>query len=279
MSQRAIRVERAGLQSLIVDRGRFGFRHEGVGWCGAMDPYGFEVANELAGNAPGAAAIEIVLGDVTVVFESPARFALTGADCAARLDDLPVANWSSHVARTGSRLVLQRPRAWMRTCLAIDGGIDVPLVLGSRTTDLLAKMGGQDGRALRAGDRLALGAPAAAPHCVAVDPPPLDFVFRTIAQPFADRLWDREWTVGHESNRMGCRLRGDARPHDRGSMRSRAVFPGFIQLPPSGEPIVLMSDAQTTGGYPLAGVVVEADLWKLGQTPLGAKIRFVEQRL
>ncbi|HTU68895.1 MAG TPA: biotin-dependent carboxyltransferase family protein [Candidatus Baltobacteraceae bacterium] len=275
MSARAIVVERAGLQSLIVDRGRFGLRHFGVGWCGAMDLRALADANALAGNPPNAAAIEIVLGDFALSFEAAARFALAGADCDAQLDGEGIATYHLHTAQAGSRLVLHRPRAWMRTVLALDGGIRVAPVLGSRTTDLLAHMGGIGGRALRAGDRLILGEPAIAPTGVVRKQPPCDFVFRVLRQALAERLWDREWTVGHESNRMGYRLRGDAQPHDLGSTRSRAVFPGFIQLPPSGEPIVLMSDAQTTGGYPLAGVVIEEDLWKLAQAPIGARIRFI----
>ncbi len=271
-----MRVERGGLQTLVVDRGRFGLRHEGVGWCGAMDRRSFDVANALAGNAQGAAAIEVVLGDFTAIFDADARFALAGADCNAELDGVPISAWTTHEARAGSRLALQRPPAWMRAYLAVEGGIDVPIVLGSRTTDLLASMGGFEGRALRVGDRIALGDRTTAPARTAIEPPQADFVLRTIAQPLGERLWHRAWTVGHQSNRMGYRLGGAAEPHDFGAMPSHAVFPGFIQLPPSGEPIVLMCDAQTTGGYPLAGVVVEDDMWMLAQAPIGAVIRFVE---
>jgi 5-oxoprolinase (ATP-hydrolysing) subunit C len=279
MSVRAIRIERAGLQSLVVDRGRFGLRHEGVGWCGAMDRRSYDAANALAGNAPGDAAFEVVLGDVALHFECDARFALAGADCNAQLDGEPVAAYSTHAARSGSRLVLHRPVEWMRTYLAVDGGVDVPLVLGSRTTDLLASMGGFHGRALHASDRIALGERTEAPAQTTMEAPRADFVLRTIAQPLGDRLWDRAWTVGHQSNRMGYRLLGNAQPHDLGSLPTQAVFPGFVQLPPSGEPIVLMSDAQTTGGYPIAGVVVEDDMWMLAQAPIGAAVRFVEVHL
>jgi len=278
MSDRAVRIERAGLQSLVVDHGRFGLRHEGVGWCGAMDRGSYDAANALAGNACGAAAIEVVLGDVVLTFACDARFALTGADCNAELDGEPVRAWTTHRVRAGSRLMLQRPVAWMRTYLAIDGGIDVPCVLGSRTTDLLASMGGFAGRALRSGDRVELGEPTQAPLQTTIEPPRAAFVLRTHAQALGDRLWHRTWTVDHQSNRMGYRLRGDSQPHDLGALPSHAVFPGFIQLPPSGEPIVLMSDAQTTGGYPLAGVVVDEDMWMLAQAPIGATIRFAEVR-
>jgi 5-oxoprolinase (ATP-hydrolysing) subunit C len=276
VSERVLRFERAGLQSLVVDRGRFGLRHEGVGWCGAMDRRSYDAANALAGNAVGAAAIEVVLGDVALTFESDARFALCGADCNATLNDVPLRPWASHDARAGAHLVLQRPLGWMRTYLAIDGGIDVPRVLGSRTTDLLASMGGYRGRALRAGDCMHCGPRSQSPAQTAIEPPHADFVLRTIAQALGDRIWHRTWTVGHQSNRMGYRLRGDVQPHDLGALPSHAVFPGFIQLPPSGEPIVLMSDAQTTGGYPLAGVVVDEDMWMLAQAPIGAAIRFAE---
>ncbi|HUA07686.1 MAG TPA: biotin-dependent carboxyltransferase family protein [Candidatus Acidoferrales bacterium] len=276
MSSRTIVVERPGLQSLVVDRGRFGLRHQGVAWCGAMDQRSYAIANELVGNARGDAAIEIVLGDLAVVFEAHATFALAGADCAAQLDGEAVSPWIAHAARAGSRLVLHRPRAWMRTILAIGGGIDVPVVLGSRTTDLVAAMGGMQGRALRTGDRIALGPATAPPSRLVVELPQPEVVLRTVPEAFAEYLWFRVWTVGHESNRMGYRLRGDALPHESGAAASRAVFPGCVQLPPSGEPIVLMSDAQTTGGYPLAGVVLEEDMWMLAQAPPGAPVRFVE---
>jgi 5-oxoprolinase (ATP-hydrolysing) subunit C len=279
MSDRAMRIERAGLQTLVVDRGRFGMRHEGVGWCGAMDRQSYDAANELAGNAAGDAAIEVVMGDVAVTFEEDVRFALAGADCRAELDGNPILTWATHEARAGSHLVLRRPTVWARTYLAVDGGIDVPIVLGSRTTDLLASMGGHEGRALHAGDRVGLGDRTSAPEQTTIFPLRASFALRTIALSLGDRLWHRPWTVGHQSNRMGCRLTGPAFPHDLGGLPSHAVFPGFIQLPPSGEPIVLMSDAQTTGGYPLAGVVVEDDLWMLAQAPIGAVVRFIKVRV
>jgi 5-oxoprolinase (ATP-hydrolysing) subunit C len=283
--QRSIRVERAGIQSLLVDRGRYGFRGLGVGWCGASDLLAYAVAQLLVGNADASAAIEIVMGGVTVVFESPARFVLTGADCNAELDGARVSAWEAHAAHEGSTLALRQPQTWMRTVLAIDGGIDVPRVLGSRTTDFAAGMGGYQGRALRAGDRLLLGESPAAPTRSSIVPPQADFaaeafasdglVLRVLPEPGFESLWDKNWCVGHESNRMGVRLHGDAEPHSLGSIRSQAVFPGIVQLPPAGEPIVLGSDAPATGGYPIAGVLIEADIWILAQARIGAPVRLV----
>ena len=223
MNGRAIAIERAGLQTLIVDRGRFGLRHQGVGWCGAMDLRSYAIANELVGNDKDAAAIEIVLGDVIIAFESSAHFALAGADCSAELDGRPIATWAAHSAQAESRLVLRRPRAWMRTTLAIEGGLDVPRVLGSRTTDLTAAMGGFSGRALRAGDRLVLGATRGEPRRGAVEPPRTASVLRASAQPLGGHLWGRIWTVGHESNRMGYRLKrcGRAARHRRDALARR----------------------------------------------------------
>jgi len=274
MTARALVVERPGLQSLIVDRGRFGFRSSGVAWCGAMDTRAYMTAQQLVGNDADAGAVEIAYGDVAVRFESNARCALTGADCGATLDDRPVASWTSFDVPRGAALRLGRPRGGVRTILAVDGGIDVPLVLGSRTTDMAARMGGIEGRALRAGDRLPFGRAREAPRDTHARPPQVRSDVRVIAQPGFDALWPRLWTIGHESNRMGYRLRGEALPHANGAMQSRAVFPGVIQLPPSGEPIVLASDAQTTGGYPVAGVVVEEDLWMLAQLAHGSEMRF-----
>jgi biotin-dependent carboxylase-like uncharacterized protein len=270
---RTVRVLRGGLQSIVVDRGRFGLRDRGVAWCGAMDSRAYALANEVLGNDRDAAAIEAVYGDLELAFDCDARCALTGADCVAMLDSVPVASWSAFAVAAGARLRLQRPARGMRTIVAFDGGIDVPVVLGSRSTDLMARFGGVEGRALRAGDTLVLGASREAAQRQ-IDAPLAGSAVRVMPQPGFDALWTRAWRIGHESNRMGWRLRGEPLPHDRGAMRSQAVFPGFVQLPPAGEPIVLGRDAQTTGGYPIAGVVHEDDLWILAQLPLGAEVRF-----
>jgi biotin-dependent carboxylase-like uncharacterized protein len=283
---RSVLVRRAGLQSAIVDAGRFGYRDRGVAWCGPSDALAFALAQRLAGNGMPCAALEVVMGDVELAFETPARCAIAGADCAATLDGERVPNWSAFTAASGSRLTLRRPRTWMRTILAFDGGIDVPEVLGSRTTDLATHIGGLEGRALRAGDRLTLGpASSRSMRRIAIKPPHADFAaeafnasplpVRVLAEPGFDALWERTWSVGHESNRMGCRLRGEPLAHMMGNVASHGVFPGVVQLPPGGEPIVLLGDAQTTGGYSVAGIVIEADLWMLGQVRARQALRLV----
>jgi biotin-dependent carboxylase-like uncharacterized protein len=267
-------VERPGLQSIVVDAGRLGLRDRGVAWCGPMDAGAYASANALLGNDERAAALEIVLGDMHVTFSAAARCALAGADCDAQLDGRAIESWAAFDAAAGSRLRLGRPRAGMRTVLAFDGGIDVPAVLGSRTTDLIARFGGFGGRALRTGDVVRLAASHSdSPR--AARAPVWDARVRVVLESAFEELCARPWTIGHESNRMAWRLRGAPIMHRPPSIASRAVFPGMVQVPPSGEPIVLAADAQTTGGYPIAGIVLEDDLWKLAQAPLGASVQFV----
>ncbi|HEV7179787.1 MAG TPA: biotin-dependent carboxyltransferase family protein [Candidatus Baltobacteraceae bacterium] len=284
---RELIVVRAGLQSTVQDGGRFGHRDSGVAVAGALDAVAYAVANRLAGNDDNAAAIEITAGNAAFQFLQPTRFAVAGAECDARIDDEPVAAWSAHAAPGGATLALHFPRSGMRTVLAVEGGIDVPVILGSRSTDLAAAFGGFEGRALRNGDRLAIGRASDAPALRGRCAPPSGDMHMVRAVPGSEyerftseareRFFQSEWYVTPQSNRMGYRLSGpvlDFEVDDAGLMLSHAVFPGVVQVPPSGEPIVLLSDAQTTGGYAKIAVAIEADLWKLAQAPLGSTIRF-----
>jgi 5-oxoprolinase (ATP-hydrolysing) subunit C len=275
-------VERAGSQTLVVDRGRFGYRHEGIAWCGPADALAFDVANALTLDN-GAALLEIMLGDARFRFTDARAFALTGADCDASLDGKRCAAWAKHVAHPGSVLTLRVPARGVFSYVSVSGGIDVPPVLGSRATDRVAGIGGFEGRALRAGDRLTLGAPrisADAPFAVA--PPERRSAVRVLAGGEFDRfdeqsqalLWSTAWRVGHESNRMGFRLHGACMRYAGNELSSHAVFPGVIQIPPGGEPIVLLSDAHTTGGYPKAGVAIAEDLRIVAQSRPGECVRF-----
>lgn len=276
-------VERAGPQAIVVDRGRFGYRHEGIAWCGPADALAHEVANVLLVNDGNAATLECMFGDMEVRFSDARAFALTGAPCEATLDGKPCGWWAKHVARAGSMLTLRVPKRGVFSYLAVSGGIAVPLALGSRTTDRVARIGGHEGRALRGGDRLALGIAAIpASGAFAVAPPEQRERVRVIPCGEIDRFdeasrtrfFAQPWRVGHESNRMGYRLHGEALRYDGEELGSHAVFPGVVQVPPSGEPIVLLADAQTTGGYPKAGVAIESDLRSIAQARPGDTIVF-----
>lgn len=285
----------------VQDLGRTGSLRWGVGTAGAMDDLALAAGNLLLGNAPGAAAIEIPVFPFEVRFTADGVFALTGADCAARLDGAALLPWWAHRARAGQVLTLGVPqggaRRASRAMLCVAGGIDVPLALGSRSTQLRGAFGGHEGRALRRGDVLRAGAtdgdPATAPHGFGLVPPalalplPVDGLAAVRVLPGAEyaafeeasreAFWRTPWKITAQSDRYGYRLDGEAlRPIAPMELRSHGIVPGVIQVPHGGQPIVQMRDAQPSGGYPKFGTVIEADLWRLGQAPIGSRVRFVE---
>lgn len=277
-----IEIVRAGPLATVQDLGRPGWRDRGLSLCGALDEFALQAGNLLVGNAPGAAGLEFTLGGATLRFHADSCIAVTGTDTDAQLDGRAVRPWWRLRVRAGQMLKLAAPRERMRSYVAVAGGIDVPVALGSRSTDLKAHFGGLDGRALRDGDRLPLNAGAALPsRAVGLRPPVWTPSVRALPGPEhddfpADAFWSTGWTVTPQSNRMGYRLAGPPLARERGAeLASHGVLPGVVQVPPSGQPIVLLADAQTTGGYPKVAVVIRADLWKLGQLRLGATLRFV----
>lgn len=280
-----IEVVRAGPQSTIQDLGRTPWRDRGLSRCGALDDVALQAGNLLLGNPPDAAGLEFTLGAATLRFHADTWVALTGTDADAHLDGQPVRPGWRCAVRAGQQLKLAAPRERMRSYVTVAGGIDVPAALGSRSTDLKAGFGGLDGRALRDGDRLPLGAPTRTPTrnaglrlpdwtpAVRVLPGPEYADFDTASR---EAFLAAGWTVTPQSNRMGYRLAGPALVREHGDeLASHGVLPGVVQVPPSGQPIVLLADAQTTGGYPKIAVVIRADLWKLAQLRLGATLRFV----
>jgi biotin-dependent carboxylase-like uncharacterized protein len=296
-------VQKPGVLASVQDLGRHGHRQLGICPGGALDVLALTLANRLVGNADGAAGLELTMGGCELRFETDTRIALAGDDFGAQLDGVPLwPCWSVPVV-AGQVLKLMGANAagakkvGLRSWLAIAGGIDVAPVLGSRSTDLKAGFGGHQGRALRKGDKLPLGlsrldvaqrahkpfglrgpdwGPEEADGAIAlrVLPGP-EFEQFTLAA--REVLWGERWRITSQSNRMGSRLAGTELKRKRvGDMLSSGVIPGTIQVPPSGQPIILMGDAQTTGGYPRIGVVIRADLWKLAQAPLNGKLRLVQ---
>ena len=282
----------------VQDMGRTGSLRWGVGTAGAMDNLALAAGNLLLGNDANAAAVEIPVFPFKLRFDQDCAFALTGADCAARLDDAPLLPWWVHQASAGQTLTLGLPQgvrhrgSRARLCLA--GGVDVPEVLGSRSTQLRGAFGGHEGRALRRGDALrAVGEGQPCRTGFGLVPPALslplqaDGLHAVRVLPAAEYLgfeeasraafWAGEWKITAQSDRYGFRLEGEAlRPIAPMEMRSHGIVPGVIQVPHSGQPIIQMRDAQPSGGYPKFGTVIEADLWRLGQAPIGSRIRFVE---
>ncbi len=277
----------------IQDSGRLGHRHVGIGSSGAMDGLALATGNLLLGNAPDAAAIECPGVPMHIRFLDDTAFALTGADGAATLAGRPIpSNWRD-LARAGEELRLGHARRGVYSYVTIAGGIDVPVVLGSRSTHLRGRFGGFKGRMLQPGDRIAAGQTDTGEASFGVITPdealPLDAApdgvttvrvlpaaehdaFTAEAQ---DAFWSTPWKVSAQSNRAGYRLMGPglalAQPIE---MRSHGLVPGVIQGPAGGQPIIQLADAYTAGGYPKIGVVIEPDLWRVAQTPLGRALRF-----
>ncbi len=276
----------------VQDLGRPGWQRYGVPSAGAMDSFALEAGNRLVGNPPGAAALEITAGAAFEILE-PALLALTGASLGALLDGQPLPAWTAVFARPGAQLqLLGRSGAWgARAYLALAGGVAVPELLGSRSTYLPGGFGGLDGRALRPGDLVSVGAalqdigrPAGRRWPERARPPyRAQPELRLIRGPHADLfaadalelLLAQPFQIGRDSNRMGYRLEGARLPYARPvSLPSLGVLPGVVQVPPDGAPILLMADAQTTGGYPIAGVVIGADLPLAAQLLPGDRLRF-----
>ncbi|NCT82274.1 MAG: biotin-dependent carboxyltransferase family protein [Comamonadaceae bacterium] len=283
-----IELLRAGALATVQDLGRQAWRDRGISRCGALDDLALIQGNLLVGNPPDAAGLEFTLGPATLRFDADCCIAVTGTDADALLDGRTLRPGWRQPVRAGQTLRIAAPRERMRSYLAVSGGIAVPLVLGSRSTDLKAGFGGLDGRTLRDGDRLPLGPsrpPAALPaRRIGLAPPDWDATVRALPGPEHDdfpaaareAFWGADWTLTPQSNRMGYRLAGPELRRERGAeLASHGVLPGVVQVPPSGQPIALLADAQTTGGYPKIAVVIRADLWKLAQLRLGATLRFV----
>ncbi|HEY2569169.1 MAG TPA: biotin-dependent carboxyltransferase family protein [Candidatus Udaeobacter sp.] len=292
-------VERAGFLSSVQDRGRTGFREIGVSLGGALDPFGLRVANLLVGNDQQAAGIEITLGGLQLRFEDERVVAWCGGAFDVRLGStgLP-AGHAAHV-QAGVELKFGRPQIGCRCWLAVSGGIDVAVVLGSRSTDLRAQFGGFEGSILRDGDELRLGlrpgspAPAAdisswtAPHdwvSPAKREPTLRFVrgidWKRFDVSSQQCLTSEAFTVSPDSDRMGVRFEGpELKRLDDSDLISEAVVPGTIQVPPSGRPILLLGDCQTIGGYPKIAHVITVDLGIAAQVRAGDHVRFSEVSL
>lgn len=293
-----IEIVATGPLNTVQDLGRPGYRNVGVTGSGAMDPLALRIGNILLGNAAEAAGIEVQTFPFRVRFAERTAFAVTGADCRAMLDGVPLPPWWAAEAEAGQVLELSPPLKDARACLCLAGGVDVAPVMGSRSTSLRGGFGGLDGRVLASGDRIATGAAeplflpkggfGVVPPAVALkDVFPVAeggaLVIRALPAgehdlfgADAERFWSQPWKVSARSDRTGYRLSGDPiHPTEVVEMRSHGVVPGVVQVPPAGEPIVQMSDANTAGGYPKIAGVIEADLWRLGQARIGAMLRFM----
>ncbi|AMB87488.1 allophanate hydrolase [Pseudomonas agarici] len=288
-----IEILSTGVLNSVQDLGRKGYLNIGVGHSGAMDCPALTIANLLVGNDINDAGLEIALFPFKLKFIDDCRFALTGANAKAHLDQIELPPHWSMDAKAGQTLTILTPTEGARMYLAFSGGIDVPLVMNSRSTDLKTGFGGFQGRGLLRGDRLPMcHTTAKSPRsgvgaAIARQLPGKDFEVSIRVMPSAEFDWfdesakfdffNQPWTLTQEANRMGMRFCGPSLKLARAlELFSHGILPGTVQVPPSGQPIVQMAEANTCGGYPKIVNVISADLWLLAQTPIGATIRFVQ---
>lgn len=288
-----IEVLSPGILASVQDLGRPGRRNLGVGSAGAMDGFALRIGNLMVGNSGEPAGVEFTLGGFKLRFHSDTIFALTGADARATLDGEVVPSWWVRHARAGQTLCASMAERGMRSYLTVAGGIAVPRLMESCSTDLKGGFGGFHGRALKPGDRLPTGTAEVSqigragfglaagrlgllPQRTA---PEIRFIpareWDIHGSEIQQRFLNSEWTLQPNSNRMGYQLAGPELRRDKPlELLSHGILPGTIQLPPGGQPVIQLNDANTCGGYPKLGVVIDADLSVLAQVRLGAIIRF-----
>ena len=302
-STRAIEVLEGGIATTVQDYpGRVGMMSQGLFPAGPMDHFAFRVANLLVGNAAGTGALEVTLGGLGLRFEGDAMAAVCGAEAEVTIDGEPVPLWESRRVRPGTELrigISQGPG--FRQYVAVSGGVDVPLFFGSRSTYTMGALGGHEGRALQAGDRLPLGDPAepGAPRRLKQALRPTyarEWEIETVRGPQAspdyltdedmDEFFSRTWPVDKNSNRTGIRLASHKFKWARkgggisGGHPSNILdnsYPlGAINI--NGDlPVILAHDGPTAGGFVVAGTIAYVGLWKLGQLrPVGDSVRFQE---
>lgn len=285
----AFEVLTPGMQTTVQDLGRPGYGHLGVSACGAADPVALRLGNLLAGNAEDAAGLEMTLLGGRFRFLGPALCVLAGASFAAALDGVPVEFWTPVCIHAGQTLAVGGGNNGARCYLCLRGGLQVEMVLGSRSTHTPSGIGGIAGRALAKGDVLAIRESAsgqrprlirhstlealrAASDVLRVTSSAQTASFET--ESLAS-LYSLAWSVQSDSNRMGIRLAGvPLKAPLSGSMTTEGAPLGAIQVTPSGEPVILFVDHQTTGGYPKIGCVISADHWRIGQLRPRQTVRF-----
>ncbi|MFJ4346752.1 biotin-dependent carboxyltransferase family protein [Pseudomonas sp. NPDC089401] len=282
-----LRIEASTALCQLQDAGRFAVRHLGVTQGGALDWVAMHWANWLLGNPLGAPVVEVALGGFALVAEQDCVLALAGADLDARVDDEPLLPWRSFTLGKGQRLTLKQPKQGVRAYLAAPGGFRGEAVLGSCATVVREELGGVDGRgaAIEKGQRLRFAgeSPALRDVAEALRPsyaarPLLDLVMGAQIGDFSGtslfEAFNRDWTLDSRADRMGIRLLGPQLVYQGAPMISEGIPLGAVQVPPDGQPIVLLNDRQTIGGYPRLGALTPLALAQLAQCMPGTVVRF-----
>ena len=284
--------ERGGLLTTVQDLGRVGYQKFGMPAAGVMDPFAMQLANILVGNEQNEAVLEVTLLGPVIRFQEPVVFAVCGGDFQPRLNGVPIENNRAWEAPAGGRLELSAVRSGARGYIAFSGGLAVEPVMGSCSTCLKAAIGGLEGRAVKDGDQIGLKAPRSLSQLekrtapAGFGPqyskePVVRFTFgpqdECFTQAGKDCFVNSAYVVDSKSDRMGFRLSGpeiEKAPGSSGNIISDGICFGSIQVT-NGQPIVMMADRQTVGGYPKIGCVITADLPLMAQLKGGDKVRFL----
>jgi antagonist of KipI len=283
----ALEVLEGGMLTTVQDLGRHGYQRYGVPVAGAMDPFALRAANALVGNSLGEAALEITIGGPTLRTTASCLIAVTGADLSLRVNGHPLPSWMAVFVRRGWIIEFDERRRGCRAYLAVAGGIDVPPIMGSKSTYLRGGFGGFQGRALRGGDLIPVGRTAFhlpglagkefSPEHIPdySDTPEVHVVLGPQDDYFTEEgiatFLASEYEVSPISDRMGYRLQGAEIAHQgRADIISDGIVLGAVQVPADRQPIVLMADRQTTGGYPKIATVISASVPLLAQCVPGA---------
>ncbi|PSF04889.1 allophanate hydrolase [Marinobacter fuscus] len=290
-SESAFQVLKSGPLASLQDAGRYGVRHLGITQGGAADLHAWAWANWLAGNSWGRAVLEVTFGGLSLQADQALTLALTGADLGVTLDGEAIAPWASFKVRAGQTLAFSTPKSGLRAYLAVAGGFFADPVLGSLSGVARERLGGHDGQGsqLKAGDELRVDS-AEAGNCKPLrempssripdyrQPPTLEFVLGAQSAEFTGislfNFFNRPWVVDNRSDRMGIRLQGPKLSSRVGSMVSEGLALGAVQVPPDGQPIVLLNDRQTIGGYPRLGTLPPLACSRLAQCLPGGEVRF-----
>ena len=288
---RTIEVIKGGAFTTVQDLGRYGYQRYGVPVSGAMDRFALRVGNLLVGNEEGDAGLEATFMGPTLKFHFDATIAITGGGLTPVLDGQPVPSWKSFSIPEGSTLSFKGPKDGIRAYVCVRGGVDVPVVMGSRSTFTRSQLGGFKGRALATGDMVPVVdaksdvpqpverelTPHAVPsyghhHTLRVTMGPQDDAFTAEGM---DTFLSSTFSVTPQFDRMGNRLDGPIIEHKKGAdIVSDGTSRGAVQVPGSGKPIVLMADCGTTGGYTKIATVISSDLARIAQAQPGDTVAF-----
>ena len=288
----SITILNPGLLTTVQDFGRIGYQQFGVPVSGVVDPRAMSIANILVDNPEDEAVLECTMLGPQIRFNAPNAIAITGGDLGPTIDNQPIPNYAAIRVEAGQVLRFAGLRSGCRAYIAFAGGLDIPLVMGSRSTYMKAKIGGVEGRKLQKDDVIKFRKPNPdlrglnIRHISPEFVPRLEYKLRVVLGPQDDMFTEHgietflseSYVVTPEFDRMGCRLDGEIIEHkgESGDIISDGIAFGAIQVPTAGKPIIMLSDRQTTGGYTKIANVISADFRILAQLKAGDRVRFAQ---